>query len=159
MTVRGQVDPDSHPAEAVNGGQAVLSVEESADPGGASGQGAEHDAPVGDGLISRYGHFSPQRGGFTDTVHILFLFLSLIFAAGFSKHDSARQSAFEKSKGSFRQMDDKTSVLQQPDGGYQFLVAVELDPEDTFLEFPVMVDAYILDIDIVDRQDGGDLRD
>ena len=46
-------------------------------------------------------------------------------------------------------MDDKTSVLQQLDGGHQFLVAVELDPEDTFLEFPVMVDAYILDIDVV----------
>ena len=56
-------------------------------------------------------------------------------------------------------MDHKPSVLQQSGGVHQFLVAVELDPEDAFLEFPVMVDAYILNVDVVDRQDGGDLRD
>ena len=44
----------SHAAEAADRGETVRSFKEAGDLRGAFSDGAEHDAPMGDGFISRY---------------------------------------------------------------------------------------------------------
>ena len=54
----------AHLPETAEGGEAVGPLEEIFDFGDAGGDGAEHDAAVGDGFIPRHGQLAPEMVGF-----------------------------------------------------------------------------------------------
>ena len=65
-------DGDAHPAEALDGRQAVGTLEKMGDFGQSISQGAEHHCPVGDGFVSRDHYFSGKSGCFCN-LHIAIL--------------------------------------------------------------------------------------
>ena len=54
-------DRDSHFGKTGDRGETVCALQEAVDFGQSVRKSAEHDAAVGDGLVSRNGQFAPER--------------------------------------------------------------------------------------------------
>lgn len=54
-------DGDSHFGKTGDRGETVCALQEAVDFGQSVRKSAEHDAAVGDGLVSRNGQFAPER--------------------------------------------------------------------------------------------------
>ncbi|MNY71753.1 hypothetical protein D3C86_2101680 [compost metagenome] len=64
------LDADPQGIVTADGAQAVLAGEEVGDAGLAVGEGAEHDGPVGEGLVARDAKAAPQGAAWLDEARV-----------------------------------------------------------------------------------------